>query len=429
MTLLCVGLDHRATPMSVLADTALDAVGLRSLLLDVAADDVVAETMVVSTCNRLEVYADVDRFHPAVESVTSLIAKRTGFDRDRLVDHLRVRYDEAAVMHLMSVACGLESVVPGETQVLGQVRTALRQAQDEGTAGRRLNALVQSALRTGKRVHTETQVAAAGASVVSAGLDLVRDHVDGFAGRHAVVVGAGAMGVLAAATLRREDVATLTIVNRTVEHAERIAATHGGTAAGLDRLAELVGQADVVVTAVGSGRTLIDREWLAAARPLQAGPLAVIDLALPPDTAADCGSLPGVLRVDLATLHDAEATHPSTADLAAAHGIVRDEVAAHLASEAARSVEPTLIALREHAADVVAAELTRLRTRLSDLDAAQFDEVERALRRTVASLLHRPTVRIKEYAIGPEGGVYAEALRALFDLDPAVVDSLGNPRP
>jgi glutamyl-tRNA reductase len=306
----------------------------------------------------------------------------------------------------------------------------LRQAQDEGTAGRRLNALVQSALRTGKRVHTETEVAAAGASVVSAGLDLVREHVGGFEGRRAVVVGAGAMGVLAAATLRREQIAELTIVNRTVEHAERVAATHGGTAVGLDQLADAVVHADVVVTAVGSGTPLIDRAWLAEQRGSVDGrPLAIVDLALPPDTAVECDSLPGVLRVDLATLHDAEATHPSTADLAAAHGIVRDEVAAHLAAEAARSVEPTLVALRQHAADVVAAEIARLRTRLPDVDPEQLDEIERALRRTVASLLHRPSVRIKEYAIGPEGGVYAEALRALFDLDPAVIDSLGAPQP
>jgi glutamyl-tRNA reductase len=426
MTLLCVGLDHRAAPMSVLSEAALDGTATRSLLLDIAADEAVAEAMVVSTCNRIEIYADVDRFHPAVDAITTLTAKHTGMDRDRLVEHLRVRYDEAAVTHLLGVTAGLESVVPGETQVLGQVRSALQAAQDEGTTGRTLNTVVQAALRTGKRVHTETAVASAGASVVSAGLDLARPWIDGLAGRRAVVVGAGAMGVLAAATLRRSDVGSLTIVNRTLEHAERIAANHDGVARGLDALPELLADADIVVTAVGARTPILTAQLVAAAR-RDESPLVVVDLALPSDTEKSVGDLPGLTRIDLATLHDAATTHASTADLAAAHAIVREEVAALMAAHAARTVEPTLVALRAHAADVVAAEIARLRTRLGDLTPAQFDEVERALRRSAGALLHTPTVRIKEYAIGPEGSVYAEALRALFDLDPSVVDSVGTP--
>lgn len=426
MTLLCVGLDHRSTPMTVLSRAGLDAARVRSLLLDVADDEFVAEALVLATCNRMEIYADVDRFHPAVDAITTLAAKHTGIDRERLVDHLMVRYDEAAVTHLLSVTAGLESVVPGETQVLGQVRTALRTAQDEGTAGRVLNGVVQTALRSGKRVHTETAVASAGASVVSAGLELAAPHVGGLAGKRAVVVGAGAMGVLAAATLRRAEVASLVVVNRTIEHAQRIATNYDGQAAGLDALAGLLAQTDVIVTAVGSGQVLVTADDLRE-RAEQASPFAVIDLALPSDTDPAVATLAGVVRVDLETLHDTASTHASTADLAAAHSIVRDEVAEHIAAAAARSVEPTLVALRARAAEVVAAESARLRSRLTDLSPAQLDEVERSLRRAAGALLHTPTVRIKEYAIGPEGSVYAEALRALFDLDPSVVDSVGTP--
>jgi glutamyl-tRNA reductase len=412
--------------MGVLSKAGLDAGRARGLLLDVAEDDSVAEALVLATCNRMEIYADVDRFHPAVDAITTLAAKHTGLDRDRLVEHLLVRYDEAAVTHLLSVTAGLESVVPGETQVLGQVRTALRIAQDEGTAGRVLNGVVQTALRSGKRVHTETAIAAAGASVVTAGLDLAAPHVGGLSGKRAVVVGAGAMGVLAAATLRRAGVASLIVVNRTLEHAERIATNYEGQAAGLEELVGLVHDADVVVTAVGSGQLMLQPGDLAD-RADSAAPLAVVDLALPQDTSSDLALLSGVLRVDLGSLHDAAATHASAADLAAAQAIVRDEVAEHMAATAARSVEPTLVALRARAAEVVAAESTRLRSRLQDLTPEQLDEVERSLRRAAGALLHTPTVRIKEYAIGPEGSVYAEALRALFDLDPSVVDSVGTP--
>jgi len=421
MTLLCVGLDHLNAPMSLLAQAALDSASARTLLLDVAADEYVAETFVVATCNRLEVYADVDRFHPAIDAITELLAKRTGVDREELVDHLHVRYDEAAVVHLFGVAAGLESVVPGETQVLGQVRSALRSAQDEGTTGRSLNAVAQHALRTGKRVHSETAVAAAGASVVSASLDLVAPHVGGLAGRHAVVVGAGAMGLLATATLRRADAASITIVNRTAEHAEHIAASYGADVAGLEDLPALLLTADVVVTAVGSGHVLLNAAFVGSARER---PLAIVDLGLPADTDADLALVPGVLRIDLETLHNTSLTQTSTEDLASARAIVREEAEAFATAHAARGVEPTLVALRAMAADVVATESRRLRNRLPDLTAEEFEDVERSLRRSVSALLHTPTVRIKEYAVGPEGSVYAEALRALFDLDPTTVRSL-----
>jgi glutamyl-tRNA reductase len=234
------------------------------------------------------------------------------------------------------------------------------------------------------------------------------------------------MGVLAAATLRRQGVGSLAIVNRTLDRAERIAATHDGTAHRLDELPALLADADVVVTAAGARVPLIEVVTVAQARAGAAHPVAFVDLALPADTAPGIAGLPGVTRVDLGTLHDLPAAHASAADLEAAHGIVRDEVEALLAAQAARIVEPTLVALREHAADVVAAEIDRLRLRLSGLPPEEFAEVERALRRAVGALLHTPSVRIKEYAVGPEGTAYAEALRALFDLDPSVVDAVGG---
>jgi glutamyl-tRNA reductase len=427
MTLLCVGLDHRSAPMHVLAETALDAERSRALLLDAVDDEHVAEALVLATCNRVEVYADVERFHPAVEALTEIVAKHTGLGRDRVVELLRVRYDEAAVAHLMSVTSGLESVVPGETQVLAQVRAALRSAQDEGTAGRSLNAAVQSALRAGKRVHTETDVAAAGASVVSAGLDLAVEAVGDLGGRHAVVVGAGAMGVLAVASLSRSGVASLTVVNRTRQHAERIAATHGAEVAGLDALPELVARADVVVTAVGAGSVLLSTATVLQARASADGPLVVVDLGLPPDTDADLALHDGVVRIDLETLRTSARTRASEDDLAQARRIVAEEVAEHAAASAARVVEPTLVALRAHASEVLAGETSRLRSRMPDLSATEWDEVERSFRRVVSTLLHTPTVRIKEHASGPEGRAYAEALRALFDLDADTLRTVTSP--
>jgi glutamyl-tRNA reductase len=404
--------------MSVLADAALTPDDVGRVLDDLVGCADVAEAMVLATCNRVEVYADAPKVRPAVEAITDVLAARTGLPRDGLARHLRVRSDEAAVTHLLSVTAGLESVVPGETQVLGQVRAALHQAQEHRASGRQINVHAQLALRTGKRVHTETDVAASGASIVSAALELAEPTVNGFANRTAVVVGAGAMGTLAAATLRRLSVGRLVMVNRTLENAERIAETHDGVVASIDDLGEVLTDADVVVTAVGSRTPLIDGALL---RSLERGgrPLAIVDLGLPADTSADVVDVEGVVRVDLGTLHDEPVAHASTEALAAAHAIVHAQVAERMAQQAEQAVEPTLIALRAQAAAVVVAESAQLRKRLSDLDPAQLDEVERALRRAAAALLHTPTVRIKEHAGDPEGALYAEALRALFDLDVA----------
>lgn len=419
MTFLCVGLDHRATPMRVLAEAAIPTVQLGILLDELTAGSDVDEAMILSTCNRIEVYAAASRLRPAVEAITTALSAHTGMSRDRLDEFVRVRADEAAVTHLLSVTAGLESVVPGETQVLGQVRAALHHAQEHRAAGRQINVHAQIALKTGKRVHSDTDVAASGASIVSAGLELAAPAIDGFVGRTAVVVGAGSMGALAASTLRGLNVGRLVIANRTLEHATRIAENHDGVVVSLDEIATVLRDADVVVTAVGSRTALIDRA-LVDSLDREGRPLAIVDLGLPADTAADLADVPWITRVDLGTLHDTSLTHASTEALAAAHAIVHAQVAALMADQAAQAVEPTLVALRAHAAEVVAHESMRLRARLSDLDPAQLDEVERALRRAAAALLHTPTVRIKEHAAGPEGALYAEALRALFDLNDGV---------
>jgi glutamyl-tRNA reductase len=212
----------------------------------------------------------------------------------------------------------------------------------------------------------------------------------------------------------------VTVVNRTRATAERLAERHGAHVGALDDLAALIADADLVVAAAGAGRTLISADHVLP----RTRPLAIVDLGLPPDTDPGLGEVDGVVRVDLQTLHEVSASFADSDDVAAAREIVRAEVAVFVSDHAARGVEPTLVALRAMAADVVSAETARLRTRLPDLTAEQFADVESSVRRAVSALLHTPTVRIKEYAVGPEGSVYAEALRALFDLDPSAIAAI-----
>jgi glutamyl-tRNA reductase len=308
-------------------------------------------------------------------------------------------------------------MVVGETQVLGQLRTAYSLAREEGTVGRVLHPVAQRALRVGKRVHTETGIDRAGASLVSVALDRAEARIGDLAGRRALVVGAGSMGALAATTLARRG-ADVVVSSRTAAHAGRLAVSVGGRAADLAALPTELAAADVLLTCTGATGVVVTTETVTAALRDRGGrPLVVVDLALPRDVDAAVAGLPGVHVVDLASLQG-RSTGLDVAgdDVAAARAMIEAETALLRAERQAAAVAPTVSALRSQAAEVVDAELLRLATRLPDLDARQRAEIARTVRRVVDKLLHEPTVRVKELAADPGGTDYADALRALFGL-------------
>jgi glutamyl-tRNA reductase len=394
------------------------------LQADLLASPHVAEAMVVSTCNRIEIYAEVTRFHGGVVDLTARLAKAAGIARDELTPHVYVRYEERAIQHLFDVTSGLDSMVVGETQILGQVRNALRLSQEGHSIGRNLNDLVQNALRVGKRVHHETGIDRAGASVVTVALELAAKELGGtMSGRRVLVVGAGAMSSLAATTLVRQD-ASVVIANRTAANGVRLADSLGAAVADFDGLSLQLPNVDVVVTCTGAAGVILDLDTVAAAMKDRTHPLVVVDLALPHDTDPAIGDLPGVVRVDLSSLAQAPGAQISERDIVHAREIVADEVDGYVSAIAAQRVEPVVISLRARADEVVEAELERLRLRLPQLDDATANEVSRSLRRAVSTLLHTPTVRMKELAAENDGTRYAEALHLLFDLDPASISQL-----
>jgi len=430
MTLLVVGVSHRTAPVSLLDRVALVEGAAEKLQVDLLGSPHVAESLVLSTCNRVEVYAEVSKFHGGVLDVTETLAKVTGVDREELTPHLYVRYEDRAVQHMFEVTSGLDSMVVGEQQILGQVRGALRTAQDQATVGRSLGGLAQAALRVGKRVHADTGIDRAGASVVSVALGLAADALGGtLEGRRALLVGAGAMSGLAAAHLVRAGVAEIVVANRTLERGERLAELYGGRAIALSEVPAHLRDADVVVSCTGSTGVVLTAADVEAAREDGSAPLVVVDLALPHDTDEAIGLLPGVSRVDLASLADLPEAHAPERDVELARAIVADEVRAHLASIAAQRVEPIVVSLRGHAERVVEAELDRLRLRLPGLDDDALEAVARAMRRTVSTLLHTPTVRMKELAADPDGARYATTLHRLFDLDPEAIDAVTAAEP
>ncbi len=365
-------------------------------------------------------YAAVTAFHGALNEIGGWLSERTGLNLGPLADHLYVHYADEAVRHLFTVAAGLDSMVVGEAQILGQLRDAYGSAQEHDGPGRLLHELMQQALRVGKRVHTDTVIDQAGQSVVSAALRIGEEKVGSITGRPALVVGAGSMGALAAATLRRAGAGTITVTNRTLENAARIAGTVDGTAITVDRLREALTATDIVVSVTGSAGTVITRDDVTAAQHARGDrPLLILDLAVPRDTERLVDSIPGVTVLDLEQLGAALADTPHTIGVEAARAIVEEEVEAFLGWQRSADVAPTVAALRARADEVVTAELERLGGRLSGLDPAARHEVERAVRRVVSTLLHQPTVRMKELASAPGGDWVATAVRDLFQLDVA----------
>jgi glutamyl-tRNA reductase len=494
MSVLVVGLSHSSAPVATLERAVVTGDTLVKLLRDVSGCADVSGSLVVSTCNRVEVYADVAKFHGGVSAVSELLARYSGLPLDELTQHLYVHYEDRAVQHLLAVTCGLESMVVGESQILGQVRGALRLARHQGTLSRPLSELGALALRTGKRAHAETGIGRAGASLVTVGLTeaarLLRQATtgpattgqattgqattgqattgqattgqattgpdagdqgsageDGLSGLSVLVIGAGSMSSLTVATAARMGAATVTVANRTRQHAERIAATVCGSAADLSALPAQIAAADLVVSCTGAAGQVITSAAVDAALTVraeqtghaeqtadaeQAGrggrdrPLVLLDLAVPRDVAPAAGQLPGVTIIDLESLGQAGADGGGgrlvhEADLDAVRRIVAQEFAVHASADRAARVAPTVVALRAKAAEVVDAELARLARRLDRLDARSHREIAQSMRRIADKLLHAPTVRVKELAGSPGADSYELALRVLFDLDPAAV--------
>jgi glutamyl-tRNA reductase len=281
-----------------------------------------------------------------------------------------------------------------------------------------LHELFQTALRVGKRVHSETGIDAAGQSLVSVGLEQATAVLGSLAGRSVLVVGAGSMGALAGATLRRAGVGDVVVANRTAANGERLAATLAGRGVGLGALGDEVAAADVVVTSTGAIGLVLTFETVAAAMATREGrPLVVLDLALPHDVDPAVRHLPGVTLIDLASLQSALAGSEVSDGVDAARRIVNEEVGSFLTWQLASRVQPTVVALRSRADEVVAAELARLTGRLPELEDGVRAELEQTVRRVVQSLLHTPTVRVKELVDSPVGLSYGEALRELFGLD------------
>ncbi|MDR7087901.1 glutamyl-tRNA reductase [Aeromicrobium panaciterrae] len=421
MSVLVVGMSHKSAPLEVLEKVALDPTASIKLSQLVLETPFVTESVVVSTCNRVEIYVEAERFHGAVEEVSRLLAEHADLGRDEFVRHVYVHFDEAAVAHIFGVAAGMDSMILGESQILGQVRDALLTAQTESTVGPALNALFQQALRIGKRGHAETGIDRLAPSIVTASFAAAGDIVDARDTRF-LIAGAGTMAKLAVRTLvdRGVDADQIAVANRTYERAQDLSIESGVRAVRWEDLDDELAAADVLISCTGANGVVFDRPRIEAA----GRPQVLIDLALPRDIDGGVRDIDGVSLIDLVVLSKLTENAELAADVKQVRSIVEDEVRTFLVAKAASQVTPTVVALRTMATDVVDAEVARIEARLPNLTADELASVRQALRRVADKLIHTPTVRVQQLVDGTGSLTYAEALADLFALDQAAVDAV-----
>jgi len=418
VSLIVVGLNHRTAPVDLLERMTVPEEQLAKVLNDLSAREHLLEVVVLSTCNRTEVYARCTHFHPAVGDVSAFLSSYSGAELEEFADLLYTYYDDAAVTHLFSVAAGLDSMIVGEGEILGQVREAWQAAVREGTAPQ-LAALFRHAVESGKRVRTETGIARHPVSIPSAAVTVATEHLGSLEGARVLVIGAGHMGSGLASTLRSRGVEEVVIANRTFARAEEAAARVGGRAIPLGEIADALVDVDVVLSSTASAQVLIERATIEMVMACRSGrPLLIVDVALPRDVD------PGVREVNDVTLLDLddlkEYAQRSAERRRREIGKVREILVAQIdryrADRAGRELAPLVTSLHELGETVRQGELARFRAKLEQLEPDQRTVVEALTQGIVNKLLHEPTVRVKDAAGTPRGDYYADALATLFDL-------------
>ena len=418
MTIVSLGISHRSAPPEVLEKLAVPSAQRGCVLARLQAVPSIDEVVVLSTCNRVEVYAAAHGLAgPVAGAVADVLAVHGRVEAGQVLRMVRIRVGGAAAEHLFTVACGLDSMAVGEDQIVAQMKDAARAATAAGTAGPAITDLIDAALRASKRARTQTTISTEGISLARAGLDLAQAHIAGLAGRYAVVVGTGSTGKLAARLLREAGVGRLSVAGRSQERAAEVAAAVHGRQLRTSDVPAALADADILVTATGAAAPVVRAEHVRANR-AQADPrpLFVLDLGMPPDVDPAVGRLAGVTLVDLAALggHLADRAVPS--QIPQVRAIVAVEAAAYIDRQDQAIAAPVIAAMHAQIRQLADAELARLHGRLSSLSEQQRAETAATVHRILRKILHQPTVRAKELSAAPEGLVYLDALRQLFDL-------------
>lgn len=419
MSIVVFGVNHRTSPLSLLERVSISDDAIPKMVHGLMAQPNIREAVVLSTCNRTEVYAVAEKFHGAYADLRDFFCDLGGFSADELSPHVYSQHDDEAVRHLFEVAAGLDSAVLGESEILGQVRGAWERSQREGGSLSTLNLLFRLALETGKRARTETSIGRHTSSVSSAAVDMARETLGSIKDLTVLVVGAGDMGEGVLVAMADAGVGEILVTNRTIGKAQVLADRVSGTVTEFFRLGEVMSDADVIITCTGAGSTVIDEDMVRTAMSQRLDrPLLIVDIAVPRDVDYAVADIDAVTLLDLDNLRDwaarGQALRANESD--AVRSIVSEELERFIMESTARQAAPLVAQLHERAEAVRAAEVERLTKKLSSMDEDQRGAVEALTKGIVAKLLHDLSVRLKDDAGTPRGERNAAAVRDLFDL-------------
>jgi len=420
VSLVVVGLNHRTAAVDLLERMTVPPAGLPKALHTLADREHLADVVLLSTCNRTEVYAQTTRFHPGIDDVRHFLADLAGLDPDSLAERLYTYHDDAAVAHLFGVAAGLDSMIIGEAEILGQVREAWQTAERAGTAGPLLSRAFRHAVQVGKRVRRDTHIGRHAVSVSSAAVTLAAERLGSLAGKRVLVLGAGDVGVGMAVALAGAGVGEIVVANRSPARARELARRVDGRAISLDEIPDTLVDTDVLLASTGAPNVLVERGDMEAVMARRDGrALLVVDVAVPRDVDPGVGQVFGITLLDIEALRafGEQNLELRRAEIDNVRGIVTDELDRFRLERSAREVAPLVAALRDRAETLRQAELRRRSARLRALDPAAAEVVDAISRAVVNKLLHEPTVRVKDAAGSARGELLADALADLFALD------------
>jgi glutamyl-tRNA reductase len=419
MSIVVLGINYHTSPVTLLEKVMIPVPAMSEALRELSSHSDIREVIVLSTCNRTEVYAVAERYHAAHTDILEFLCETSGLSADEITPHLYSQFDDDAVVHLFEVAAGIDSAVLGETEIVGQVREAWDFAMKQGTSRSTLNLLFRYALESGKRARTETGISRSTASFAHAAVEMAEEILGTLSGKRVLVVGAGEMGEGVAGALSRAGTESITVLNRTVSRAEALADKIGARVSDFESLENELSTADVVLACTGAGGVIIDHELLARVRQGVSTPILVVDIALPRDVAASVAELPGVTLRDLDNLSDwaQRGIDKRSSEVGQVREIIGEEVKRFLLDQTQRQAAPLVAQLREVVESIRTAEMDRFETALSAMTPEQRELVESISHGIINKMLHVPSVRLREAAGTPQGERLSAAVRDLFSLD------------
>ncbi len=418
-SLIVVSVNHRTVPLEMLERMTVPTAALPKALHELHQRDHLSEVVVLSTCNRTEVYVVAETFHGALSDLHAFFVELSGLELDVFRSHLVTEYDDRAADYLFGVAAGLRSAVVGEHEIIGQVRHAWDVAREEGTLGPRLDALFRHAIETGKRARTETSISRGTASVSHAAVELAAAQLGSIEGRSVLVLGAGEIGVSMATALRHAGATEILVANRTRTRASALAARIDGTTVALHELPSALERVDVLLTATSSSTFVLDHDDLASVMAARGNrPLVVVDTGMPRDVDPSASTLTGITLLDLDSIRTfvESGLDSRRAEFDKVAAIITDEVNRYSMAEVSRQVSPVVGALRGRFEELRVTELERYSGRLAGLSDEQRELVESLTRQLINKIAHEPTAALKSAAGTVKGQRLADSARTLFDL-------------